>query len=30
MAATRIPLIKTDTQAQDRAEKLEMSTAEIG
>ena len=30
MAVTRIPLIKTDTQAQDRAEKLEMSTAEIG
>jgi DNA-directed RNA polymerase subunit alpha len=30
MAATRIPLIKTDTQAQDRAEKLDMSTAEIG
>ena len=30
MAKTRIPLIKTDTQAQERAEKLEMSTAEIG
>jgi DNA-directed RNA polymerase subunit alpha len=30
MAVTRIPLIQTDTQAQDRAEKLEMSTAEIG
>jgi DNA-directed RNA polymerase subunit alpha len=29
-AVTRIPLIKTDTQAQDRAAKLEMSTAEIG
>lgn len=30
MASTRIPLIKTNTQAQDMAEKLEMSTAEIG
>ncbi len=30
MARTRIPLVKTDTQAQDMAEKLEMSTAEIG
>ena len=30
MASTRIPLIKTDTQAQDMADKLEMSTAEIG
>lgn len=30
MASTRIPLIKTDTQAQDMAEKLDMSTAEIG
>jgi DNA-directed RNA polymerase subunit alpha len=30
MAKTRVPLIKTDTQAQERAEKLEMSTAEIG
>ena len=30
MATTRIPLIKTDTQAQDMADKLEMSTAEIG
>ena len=30
MANTRIPLIKTDTQAQDLADKLEMSTAEIG
>ncbi len=27
---TRIPLRKTDTEAQDMAEKLEMSTAEIG
>ena len=27
---TRIPLRKTDTQAKDMAEKLEMSTAEIG
>jgi DNA-directed RNA polymerase subunit alpha len=27
---TRIPLVKTDTQAQDMAEKLDMSTAEIG
>jgi DNA-directed RNA polymerase subunit alpha len=27
---TKIPLVKTDTQAQDMAEKLEMSTAEIG
>jgi DNA-directed RNA polymerase subunit alpha len=27
---TRIPLVKTDTQAKDMAEKLEMSTAEIG
>jgi DNA-directed RNA polymerase subunit alpha len=30
MAKTRIPLIRTDTLAKDRAEKLEMSTAEIG
>ena len=30
MASTRIPLVKTDTQAQDMADKLEMSTAEIG
>ena len=30
MASTRVPLIKTDTAAQDMAEKLEMSTAEIG
>ena len=30
MATTRIPLIKADTQAQDMADKLEMSTAEIG
>jgi DNA-directed RNA polymerase subunit alpha len=30
MATTRIPLIKTDTQAQDMADKLDMSTAEIG
>jgi DNA-directed RNA polymerase subunit alpha len=28
--STRIPLRKTDTQAKDLAEKLEMSTAEIG
>ena len=28
--ATRIPLRKNDTQAQDMADKLEMSTAEIG
>ncbi len=27
---TRIPLRKNDTQAKDMAEKLEMSTAEIG
>lgn len=27
---TRIPLRRTDTQARDMAEKLEMSTAEIG
>ncbi|MBN2473417.1 MAG: DNA-directed RNA polymerase subunit alpha [Pirellulales bacterium] len=27
---TRIPLRRADTQAQDMAEKLEMSTAEIG
>jgi DNA-directed RNA polymerase subunit alpha len=27
---TRIPLVKTDTEAKDMAEKLEMSTAEIG
>ena len=27
---TRIPLSMTDTQAKDMAEKLEMSTAEIG
>lgn len=27
---TRIPLRKTETQAKDMAEKLEMSTAEIG
>jgi DNA-directed RNA polymerase subunit alpha len=27
---TRMPLIKTDTEAKDMAEKLEMSTAEIG
>ena len=27
---TRIPLRTTDTQARDMAEKLEMSTAEIG
>ena len=30
MASTRIPLIKTDSAAQDMADKLEMSTAEIG
>jgi DNA-directed RNA polymerase subunit alpha len=30
MANTRIPLKKTDTQAQDMADKLDMSTAEIG
>jgi DNA-directed RNA polymerase subunit alpha len=30
MAVTRVPLIKRDTQAQDVAEKLDMSTAEIG
>ena len=30
MASTRIPLIKTDTEAQDMADKLDMSTAEIG
>ena len=30
MAATRIPLVKTDTQAKDLGDKLEMSTAEIG
>ena len=30
MAKTRIPLIKTDSAAKDMAEKLEMSTAEIG
>jgi DNA-directed RNA polymerase subunit alpha len=30
MAKTRIPLIKTDTVAKDMADKLEMSTAEIG
>lgn len=30
MASTRIPLIKTDTAAQDLSDKLEMSTAEIG
>jgi DNA-directed RNA polymerase subunit alpha len=30
MSVTRIPLIKIDTQAQDMADKLEMSTAEIG
>ncbi len=30
MAKTRIPLIKTDTLAKDMAEKLDMSTAEIG
>ncbi len=30
MASTRIPLIKTDTDAQDLSDKLEMSTAEIG
>jgi len=28
--STRIPLRRTDTQAKDLAEKLEMSTAEIG
>jgi DNA-directed RNA polymerase subunit alpha len=28
--STRIPLRTTDTQAKDMAEKLEMSTAEIG
>ena len=28
--STRIPLRKNDTQAQDMAEKLDMSTAEIG
>ena len=28
--STRIPLRRTDTQARDIAEKLEMSTAEIG
>ncbi len=28
--STRIPLRKDDTQAQDLADKLEMSTAEIG
>jgi DNA-directed RNA polymerase subunit alpha len=27
---TRVPLIKTDTQAREFADKLEMSTAEIG
>jgi len=27
---TRIPLCRTDTEARDMAEKLEMSTAEIG
>lgn len=27
---TRIPLIKNDTQAKDLADKLDMSTAEIG
>jgi DNA-directed RNA polymerase subunit alpha len=30
MSSTRIPLRTTDTQAKDMAEKLEMSTAEIG
>jgi DNA-directed RNA polymerase subunit alpha len=30
MASTRVPLIKSDTDAQDLADKLEMSTAEIG
>ena len=30
MASTRVPLIKTDSDAQDMADKLEMSTAEIG
>ena len=30
MASTRIPLIKTETDAQDLADKLAMSTAEIG
>jgi len=30
MSSTRVPLIKTDTEAQDLSNKLEMSTAEIG
>ena len=30
MPSTRIPLIKTETDAQDLADKLAMSTAEIG
>ena len=30
MATTRVPLVKTDTEAQDLSGKLEMSTAEIG
>ena len=30
MASSRVPLIKTDTEAQSLADKLEMSTAEIG
>ena len=30
MASSRIPLVKTETPADDLADKLEMSTAEIG
>jgi DNA-directed RNA polymerase subunit alpha len=30
MASTRVPLVKPDTAAQDLADKLQMSTAEIG
>jgi DNA-directed RNA polymerase subunit alpha len=30
MSSTRIPLRTTDTKAQDLADKLEMSTAEVG
>ena len=30
MASTRVPLIKTNNDTQDLADKLEMSTAEIG
>jgi len=30
MASSRIPLVKTDHDAQDLADRLEMSTAELG